>query len=150
MQNFDKEKMAKAVGRDLPISYKNSVEVCRYLKKKEVAKAKKILEDAIALKKPIPFKRFNKGIAHKKGMMSGSYAVNTCKSILALLKSAEANAAQKNISNPVIIHMCANKASNTWRYGRHSRRKAKRAHVEIVLAEKQAKVNEEKIGKKED
>lgn len=137
--------MARAVGRDLPISFKTSSEICNYLKKKKVDYAKKLLELAIQKKKAIPMKRFNKGVAHKPGIAAGSYPVKACTHILALLKSAEANANQKGLNNLVILSMIANKAASAWHYGRHSRRKMKRTHVEIVLGEAKPEIKEEKI-----
>lgn len=144
-QRFVEDKMARALGRDLPISPKKSVEICSHLKKKSVENAKQILQDAIEMKKPIPFKRFNKGLGHKAGMAAGRYAVRTCEHILKLLKSAESNANQKGLGSLVIVHMCANKGANTHHYGRKGGRLMKRTNVEIVVEEKSEKKKESKV-----
>ena len=135
-QEFNKENMARAVGKDVPMSTKQAIEVCSLLKKKNVKEAERILEMAISLKKAIPLKRFNKGVGHKKGMAAGRYVVNTSQHILKLLKSAEANAAQKGLGELMIRHMSANRGARAYRYGRRSRIKAKRTNIEIVLEQK--------------
>lgn len=132
-----KENEAKAVGTSLPISYKFSIEICTEIRGKTLSQAKKFLEGVIALKQPAPMRRFNRDLGHKPGMASGRYPQKCCKHILSLLQSAEANAQFKGLStaNLVIQHISAQQGPNTWRMGRKRRRRAKRTHVEIVLAE---------------
>lgn len=132
-----KENCAKAVGVSLPISLKQSVMVCVAIKGKSVDKVKKYLADVIQKKKAIPFTRFNRDMGHKKGMAAGRFPVSTCKNILSIVESAESNAQFKGLStaNLVIMHASAKKGPSTWRFGRHRRRRAKRSHVEIVIAE---------------
>ncbi|VVB80922.1 50S ribosomal protein L22 [uncultured archaeon] len=130
------ENCAKAVGLSLPISLKKSTQVCQAVRGMNVQKAKKLLEDAITLKKAIPFTRYNRNVAHKAGMAAGRFAVKTCEEILDLLKSAEANAQFKGLStgNLIIRHASAQKGPTTQKYGRQ-RTKTKRAHIELVLEE---------------
>ncbi|MCX6708763.1 MAG: 50S ribosomal protein L22 [Candidatus Woesearchaeota archaeon] len=130
------ENCAKAVGVSLPISLKKGTMVCQAVRGMNVQKAKKLLEDAINLKKAIPFTRYNHNVAHKAGMAGGRFAVKTCEEILDLLKSAEANAQFKGLStgNLIIRHASTQKGPTTQRYGR-KRTKTKRAHVEFVLEE---------------
>ncbi|MEM4336726.1 MAG: 50S ribosomal protein L22 [Candidatus Woesearchaeota archaeon] len=135
-QGFKSEKMAKAIGKDIPISIKNSVMVCNAIRLKSVDRAKKILENVIEKKQAIKFTRFNFDRGHKKKMGPARFPVNTCKEILKVLKSAEANAHQKNLSDLYIAHISANVASRPWHYGRHIGRRMKRAHIEIVVAQK--------------
>lgn len=128
---------ARAVGISLPVSYKQSYEVSKFIRGKPLALAKKLLEEVIALKRAVPMTRFNKDTGHKHGMAAGRFPVKTCAQILMLLKSAEANAQFKGLStaNLVVRHIAAQKGPTSWRYGRHRRRQAKRAHVEVVLGE---------------
>jgi len=133
-----KENMAKASGRDLPISFKQSIEVCNYLRKDPVAKAKQKMEDAISLKKPVPFKKYTDGVGHKKGnILAGRYPVNACKMILKLIKSAESNALFKGLNSKglIIENITTNQAADAWRYGRQSRRKMKRCHIDVIVKE---------------
>jgi len=128
---------AKAVGVAIPVSYKQSYEVAKYIRGKTVPQAKRMLEQAIDMKRPVPMTRFNRDTGHKHGMAAGRFAVNTCTYILRLLKSAESNAQFKGLStaNLVVKHIAAQRGPTSWRYGRHRRRQAKRAHVEIILSE---------------
>jgi large subunit ribosomal protein L22 len=132
-----KENMAFAVGLNLSISTKKAVEVCNFIRKRRLNKAREILQDIIDLKKPIPMKRYNRDTAHKKNIGPGKFPVKTAKNILNILKSAEMNAQNKglNTHHLVIEHISAKKASTPWHYGRQRRRKMKRTHLEIVLKE---------------
>ena len=138
IQDFNKELMAKALGRSLPISTKQSIEICNFLRNKTTLKAKKQLELVINKKLAIPFKRFNKDIAHRKGnIASGKFPEKASKHFLKLIENAEKNAQNKNLDTTTLLikHICAHKASTPWHFGRHRRRKMKRTHVEIVVEE---------------
>jgi len=128
-------KTARAVGRSLPASTKQSVEICAMIRGKPLAYARRLLEDAKNFKRPLAFKRFVNGYGHKSGMGPGRYAPTTATLILATIANASKNAQVKNLGDDlIIIHACAHHASHSYRYGRQSRRKEKRTHVEIVLA----------------
>jgi large subunit ribosomal protein L22 len=147
------EHVAKALGLTLPISTKHAIEICTFIRKKEIQRAKTMLEDVIKLKIPVPLKRFNWNVGHKKGkIMAGRYPVKACKEILKLIKSAEANAQFKglNTSNLIITHIAANRAAKQQHYGRQRRREMKRTHVQIMLEEKAEKQEKKqnKEGKK--
>lgn len=143
---YNKELMARAVGRDLSISKKHSVEICKWIRNKSLPRAKKMLEDAILLKRAIPFTKFNWNVGHRHGIGPGRYPQKAAKEILRTLKSAEANAQLKglNTGNLFIIHINAQKAPSPLHYGRQRGRHMKRTHIEIVLQEKAAKKQEEK------
>lgn len=128
---------AIANGKNLAISTKAAVMVCAYVRGRSFSSAQRILEAAIAQKEAIPFTRFNDGVGHRKGINGpGRYAVNTCKAILALLESAKANAINKGMSEDLkIADIRANKAPSQMRFGRQSRREAKRTHVVLALVE---------------
>ena len=142
---YRKESMARAIGMALPISFKQSVEVCSFIEKKSAADAKKILQKVAENKLAIPFRRFNRDMGHKKKIGPGRYPGKTSKELMKLIESAEANAQFKglNTSNLVIAHISAHKASKSWHYGRQSRRKMKRTNVEVVLEEKTKKESKE-------
>lgn len=132
------ENTAKAVLLRSGVSTKQSIEVCKHIRGLHTLKAKKILKDSIDLKKAIPFTRFTNGVGHRKGEMgSGSFAPKTCKAILKLVESAEANAQYKGINsaNLKIKHICAQQGTNDWRYGRKRRQQMKSTHIEIVVEE---------------
>ncbi|MFH1063477.1 MAG: 50S ribosomal protein L22 [Candidatus Woesearchaeota archaeon] len=142
-QGFNKDIMARAMGRDLEISTKQSIEMSSYLRHRKVSQAKKLLIDIIAQKKALPFTRFTNGLGHKPGKLaSGRYPVKTSQAFIGLLDSVEANAQTKgmNTSNLEIIHICAHRASSPLHQGRHSGRAFKRTHVELVVQESSAKL----------
>ncbi len=134
---YNKEHMAKSTGRSMSVSTKYAIEICDQIRNKKISKAKKILQDVIELKKAIPLRKFNKDTPHQKGVGPGRYPQKACGEILSLVESAEANAQFKglNTSNLVIITAIANKAAKQWHYGRKRRRKMKRTHIEIIVAE---------------
>jgi large subunit ribosomal protein L22 len=145
-QNYEKEKMARAVGLDLPISKKHSAEIANAIRHKTVARAKKILDGLVKVETPIQYTRFNKDLGHKKGIGPGRYPSKAAENILKIVESAEKNANTKGIANPSIIHIAVMQAPAQWHYGRKRRRKMKRAHVEIVVATAEGKT---KAAKKE-
>jgi large subunit ribosomal protein L22 len=129
------EAVSKAVY--LPISIKETVEVCHFLRGRTVKRALTILERVTQLKEAIPYFRYNKGgVGHKAGYGPGRYPVNVCKVMIKLVKDVQANADQKgmNKENLVISRMLANKGPNTYHYGRH-RGHIKRTHIEIAVTE---------------
>ncbi len=140
------EAIATAMG-ELPISTKQSVEICNLLRGKTSDKGKKILELVIDKKYPVPYRRYMHGVGHKSGKMaSGRYPKKASSHILTILKSAESNAQNKGLSAPFKIkELIANQATRSWHFGRHRRRKTKRTHIKIVLEEvKKSKENKSK------
>ncbi|MFQ6106709.1 MAG: 50S ribosomal protein L22 [Thermoplasmata archaeon] len=88
----EEEDIAKAIGRELPISPKKSVEVCRALRGLNVEDAKELLEEVIEKRRIIPYRRYRKTISHKKGSMAGGYPIRVAKAVLKVLEDAQANA----------------------------------------------------------
>jgi len=144
------EHRARAVGLLLPISTKQSIEICKFIRGRKVQKAIEMLNAVVDMKKPVPFNQFTNGAGHKHGIGPGKYPVKACKEILKLVKLVEANAQHKglNTSGLEIIHICAKKGPKSWHYGRQSRIAMKRTHVEIVVEEKEIK-KKEPVKKKE-
>ena len=142
--------MARAIGMALPISFKQSVEICRFIERKNVNDAKKMLQNVAEKKSAIPFKRYNWDLGHKKKIGPARYPEKASKEFIKLIENVEANAQFKglNTSNLIIAHVSAHKSGKTWHFGRQSRRRMKRTNIEIVVEEK-AKKTEAKETKKE-
>ncbi len=139
-KDYNKETMARVLGKSLPVSTKESVMICNALRHKRVKRCLALLQNVIEQKEAIPYTRFNRDTAHRPGKMAaGRYPEKACGEILALLKSAIANAQFKgfNTENLEVTHVCAHRASRPFRFGRQRRRQMKRTHVEIVLQEGQ-------------
>ena len=134
----EKEHSARAMALDLPISTKQSIEICSAIRSKPLEKAKEILKRVIKLKTPIPFKRFKLNVGHKRGhLAAGRYPIKASEYILKLLNQVETNAQDKglNTDNLVIKHIKADYGSRIWHRGRQSRQKMKRTHIEVVTEE---------------
>jgi len=143
----DPDRMAKASGRDLRISFKAAREVCAYIKGMKLSDAKKYLEDVIKMKKPIPFKRFTGKQAHHRGIEGWPivrYPVKAAKEILKVLSSVEANAEYKglDIEKLRIIHIAAQKGPKIKKYiprafGRATPYFEQLTHIEVVVMEEE-------------
>jgi large subunit ribosomal protein L22 len=134
-QGYNEERMARAVGVRLPISPKEALEVCSFIKHRPLERAKKILNNVLEYKQAIPFKRHNADVAHKPGIAAGRYPQNVCREILKIIESVEANANNKGLTNELYItHMNAHRAPPQPRGGRVPG-EGKMAHVEIVVEE---------------
>jgi large subunit ribosomal protein L22 len=137
-QNYDPNSMVRAVGRDLSISPKHAIEICKYIKGRNVNRAVTILTEVIDKTRPIPFTRFIQGVGHKRGQLgSGKYPVKASQAILSILQSAIANAKFKGLaeSSLVVESIQAQRGSSPLRFGRIRGRSAKRTHIEVVLKE---------------
>ncbi len=129
---------ARAVGLNLPISFKHAVEVCNMVRGLPVEKAKEMLEAVINEKLFVPFRRYNSDLGHKKGHVgAGKHPIKACTHILSIIKSAESNASDKGLLSEglVITSIVSHKASSPPSYGRQRGRKSKRTHIEVVLKE---------------
>ena len=137
--------MARALGAALPISFKQSVEICSHIKNRNVADAKKILSNVVEQKVAIPFRRFNFDLSHKTKIGPGRYPEKASKEFIRLIEAVEANAQFKglNTSKLIISHISAHKASKAWHYGRKTRRKMKRTNVEIIVEVKSKEKSKE-------
>lgn len=132
------DNMAKASGRFIDVSVKKAVELCNHLRGKRLDSGLKFLDYVIEKKIPVKYSRYQHGgTGHKAGIGPGRYPVKTCIEIKKILKSAEANAEQKglDVKSLFIRHISAQKAPIAWHYGRFRRRRMKRSHLEVVLAE---------------
>lgn len=91
-QKPEEEDIARAIGKEMMISPRKSVEVCRAIRGMNVEDAKELLEDVIEKKRIIPYRRYRRTIAPKKGGVAGGYPVRVAKAILRVLEDAQSNA----------------------------------------------------------
>lgn len=134
-------------GKDLPLSYKTSGAVCRFIKNKNPQKAIELLELVIQKKLAIPYRGES---AHKKGMRYGysraQYPEKASNYFIKLLKSLVANAKNSNMDaeKTIITIAKADKASTPMRGTRmgFGRKKFKRAHVFLEARESKEKKGE--------
>ncbi|RLF25085.1 MAG: 50S ribosomal protein L22 [Thermoprotei archaeon] len=143
---LDPDRTAKASGRDLRISFKHAVEICREIRGKKLEDAIRFLEEVIAKKRPVPFRIYHGKVAHHRGTQgwpAARYPVKAAKEILKILNNARANAEYKGLdtSRLWIIHAVAHKGSKLKRYvprafGRATPFFEQLTHIEIVLEER--------------
>ncbi len=133
----ENEHTAKAVGKDVAISFKHAAMVCNQLRNKNLLKSKELLKRVIEKKQAIPYTRFNFDRGHKKKIGPGRYPIKTSKEILRILENVESNAQFKGLNTSLlkIIHINAHKASTPKRYGRKGGVNSKRSHVEVIVEE---------------
>jgi large subunit ribosomal protein L22 len=108
------EPCARAMGKELRISPKHAMEVCRAIKGARLAEAKEYLLAVIEKRKPVPYKHHRKKLAHRRGLSgwdAGQYPVKAAKYILEVLENAEANAKYKGLDPDKlrIVHASAQK-----------------------------------------
>ncbi|MGL4669149.1 MAG: 50S ribosomal protein L22 [Methanobacteriaceae archaeon] len=142
-QEENKAKTAKAMGRSLKISPKHAVEICREIRGMELETAKNYLNEVIELKRAVAFKRHNKKVGHRKGLVgwpSGRYPQKAAKAILNVLDNAEANAEYKGLDaeNLKIQHISSHrgfiiKGGIPRAFGRATPFNTPTTHVQIVL-----------------
>ncbi len=130
------EHFAKASAKNVFISTKHGIEISNALRYKTVSYALKYLEEVIALKRAVPFKRHCRNVGHKPGMAAGRFPQKAAKEFFKIIKSVEANAQFKslNTSELKIVKILVNKAAEPMTGGRH-RRGTKRSHIEIEVRE---------------
>lgn len=125
-----------ARGVNIPVSTKDAVAVCRFIKNKRIGDALRELEQIRKGKKAVPMKG---EIPHRKGkgMMSGRFPKKTAEHFIIILKGLAANANIGDMEEPIITEAMANFASRP--YGRFGRTQKKRTHIKIIAREKTQK-----------
>ena len=136
--------VARSGATNLRVSWKNSVEISRYLKGLGLDSAITYLQDVVVMKKAIPFKRFNKDQAHRSGGMGpGRYPVNAAIEFLKLLKNLKNNAEVKglDVNRLVVENAQANIGGSRFYRGARSfgRRHAKSTNISITVKEAKLK-----------
>ena len=125
--------------RNLPISTKYSVAICKFIKRKKIADAILDLEQVLVHKKSVPMKG---EIPHRKGkgMMSGRYPKKPTEHFIRVLKSLSANSNANGLVDPVIVEAVANIGSRP--FGKFGRVRKKRTNLTIKA--KNAKLSKNK------
>jgi large subunit ribosomal protein L22 len=139
------EGIARAKANELPISPKHSIEIARFIKKMTTKEAIAYLEEVVALKKAIPFKRFNRNVAHKRGLIgwdAGRYPVKASTAYIRLLKSAEKNAEYIGLDSDklTVFHVSANRGRGTKAFfpramGRATPKRRETVNIELLVRE---------------
>ncbi len=136
---------SRAMGMELHISPKHAREICRTLRGMRAEKAHAYLEDVIALKRSVPFKRYARNVAHRHDLVgwdAGRYPEKAAKAVLVVLKNALANAEYKGLeSEKLRIYHAGTKKGRTiqgWMpraMGRATPKNTETVSVEMILTE---------------
>jgi large subunit ribosomal protein L22 len=142
---FDPAITSKAMAYELNVSPKHCMEILREIRGKKVVTVKTFLDDVIAMKRSVPFKRFNRNVGHKRhqtGWDAGRYPVKACGEIMKVIKNAEANAEYKGLDteNMRVIHASCKRGRVTRgmmprAMGRATDWNIETVTVEVVLGE---------------
>ena len=144
---MSEKKVAKAMMKNKPVSYKYSNEIISNIKGKRVDKAQAYIQRILNMEEALPLRTYNQKIGHRKGeakgfTKSGRYPMRTLEAFMELLETVKANADYKGLDsdNLLIMHMFASQGFSRISYqnqGRISgkRRQKKSTHLEIIVME---------------
>ncbi|MEM2897152.1 MAG: 50S ribosomal protein L22 [Candidatus Bathyarchaeia archaeon] len=142
IKELDPARTVKCAGRELRISPKAATELCRSIRGMKLTEAKGLLEDVIAKRKAIAYRRYKKEVPHKnlqEKWYAGRYPVKAATKILKLLEELEANAEYKGLDTERlrIIHAASQRGMKIKKYiprafGRSSPSFETLTHVELV------------------
>jgi len=98
-QKADPEETAKAYGKELRVSPKHCEEISSTIRGMKVDDAKRLLQEVIALKRPLKYNRYKKYLSHKSGTGPGRYPVKAAKEIMRIIEHALHNAEYKGLDS---------------------------------------------------
>jgi len=132
------KEIARAMLKDIDASAKDLGAVCANIKGWKAEKALVFLEEAAKGNKAIFYPQHSKKKGHRKelGGRKGGYPVKSCSLVKQVLENAMANAREKNLENPRVLHAAANKLASYPRMaskGKQMRMDYETSYVEIVL-----------------
>ena len=138
----DLEKSARAYGYELHCSQKDCMNIAYALNGMTVEKAKKYLEDVIAMKHAIPAIYHKRKRLHQKGIGPGSFPEKAARYMLKVVKNAENNAEYKgfDVEKMKITHISAYqgriiKGIMPRAHGRATDKNETTTDVELILEE---------------
>jgi large subunit ribosomal protein L22 len=145
-QKIKGDTIAKAKANELNMSPKHSIEIATFIRHQRVNDAIAYLNEVVKLKKAIPFRRFNRNVAHKRGLPgnwdAGRYPVKASKAYIQVLESVKKNAEYLGLDaeNLEIIHASANrgraqKAFFPRAMGRATPKVRESVNLEVVVRE---------------
>jgi large subunit ribosomal protein L22 len=145
-QKISGDNIAKAKANELNMSPKHSIEIATFIRHQRVNDAIAYLNDVVGLKKAIPFRRFNRNVAHKRGLPgnwdAGRYPVKASKAYIRVLESVKKNAEYIGLDadNLEIIHVSANRGRAQKSFfpramGRATPKVRETVNLEVVVRE---------------
>lgn len=132
-RHVPKKTEAVVYGKNLSMSTKKAMGICKLIKGKTIPNAIAELGQVVALKKVVSMKG---EYAHQKGkgISSGKFPKKAAEIFITLLKSLAGNANVSGLEEPIIYEAVANIAPRP--YGKFGAIRRKRTHVKIVAKNK--------------
>ena len=150
---IDEERSAKAMGRELSISKKDAVEVCRHVKGMPLGEAQETLRAIADGEHPVPLKKHNSGSGHRSGMDgwdAGSFPKKASDAIHDVIYNAESNASEQGYDpdEMVVEHIAAHKVGESRgmkprAMGRATQWNSDLVDIEVVLLQEDYEASEE-------
>ena len=143
-ENFDSTKHVRASVREKSISAKHAREIALMIKGMSIEKARDSLQEVIALKRAVPFRRYKNEVGHRSdtGVMSGRYPQKAAKEFIKVLDNLEANAEYKGMDLDRLKIISANthrgvlvKRFTPRAMGRATPKNNTLTHIELVARE---------------
>ena len=145
-QKISGDNIAKAKANELNMSPKHSIEIATFIRHQRVNDAIAYLNEVVGLKKAIPFRRFNRNVAHKRGLPgnwdAGRYPVKASKAYIRVLESVKKNAEYIGLDadNLEIIHVSASRGRAQKSFfpramGRATPKVRETVNIEVVVRE---------------
>lgn len=145
-QKISGDNIAKAKANELNMSPKHSIEIATFIRHQRVNDAIAYLNEVVGLKKAIPFRRFNRNVAHKRSLPgnwdAGRYPVKASKAYIRVLESVKKNAEYIGLDadNLEIIHVSANRGRAQKSFfpramGRATPKVRETVNIEVVVRE---------------
>ena len=140
---LDPDRTVKCAGRELRISPKASVELCRTIRGMKLPEAKKLLERVIEKKQAVAYRRYKKEVPHKRQLAepfyAGRFPQKAAGRLLHLLEELEASAEYRNldVERLRIIHAASQRGRKVPRrsqraFGRSDLLRGVLTHIELV------------------
>jgi large subunit ribosomal protein L22 len=145
-RKFEGDTFARGRVNEASVSPKHSIEIAGFIRNKKINDAIAYLNEVVALKKAIPFRRFNRNVAHKRGLPgnwdAGRYPVKASRIYIRLLESVKKNAEYLGLDaeNLKIVHVSANrgrahKAVFPRAMGRATPKVRETVNIEVIARE---------------
>jgi len=137
---YNPDVSSRALVIEEDISPKHAVEVCRAVRGMMVEDALAYLDDVASLKAPVPFKRYNKRVPHRKGIGPGRFPEKAARAVKKAIESAKNNAEfdGKDVDNMYISTISASRGRLVEGYipraqGRSTAFNHERVNIEIII-----------------
>ena len=144
-QKIEGENVARGKVNEVPVSPKHAIEIASFIKDKRADEAVAYLEEVVAGKKAIPFRKFNRNVAHKRGLSgwdAGRYPKKASEAYIRLLNSVTRNAEYIGLDAEKlqIVHVSANRGRGLKGFfpramGRATPKRRETVNIEIIVRE---------------